>query len=127
MNRKSKGIKAERELNHLFWAERWACVRVAGSGASRYPTPDLLASNGKRVLAIECKSSKSEYQYLDEHEIEDLKRFSAIFGAEAWIGVRFSGEAWKFYRIKELKKTAKAYMVSRKSDGLSFEVLVSRG
>jgi Holliday junction resolvase len=124
MNRKSKGIKAERELNHLLWGEKWACVRVAGSGASRYPTPDVLASNGKRVLAIECKSSKSKFQYLGMHEVEDLRQFSQIFGAEAWIGVRFSSSPWRFFTLDELKKTEKGYVVGRNSTGRGFQELI---
>ena len=53
---KKKGINAERELIHMFWAEKWAAIRVAGSGSSKYPSPDILAGNNLRKLAIECKA-----------------------------------------------------------------------
>ena len=124
-NRKSKGINAERELVHLFWKENWAAVRVAGSGASRYPTPDVLASNGERPLAIECKSCATNNQYLTKEEITELKQFSDMFGAEAWVGVRFSSEAWRFYKIGELRETEKNYVVNRKEMGLDFQTLIT--
>ena len=53
MSRKSKGINAERSLIHKFWAHNWAAIRVAGSGSSKYPSPDVLAGNNLRKLAIE--------------------------------------------------------------------------
>ena len=75
MSSKSKGTKAERELLHLFWAKEWATIRSAGSGSMKYPGPDLIASNKARVLAIECKSTKKNKQYLEEYDIKQLKDF----------------------------------------------------
>jgi Holliday junction resolvase len=129
MSRKSKGINAEREIIHLFWKEGWAALRVAGSGAIRYPSPDVLAGNKTRRLAIECKASKSKNQYLTKEEIEQLKQFSCIFGAEPWIGVRFNNEKWIFLSIDDLKETGKNYVVSienSKLRGVSFEELIKK-
>ena len=61
MSRKSKGINAERELIHLFWkTNSWTAVRIAGSGSSKYPCPDILAANISRKIAIEAKSTKDK-------------------------------------------------------------------
>ena len=60
MSRKSVGINAERELIHLFWSSGWSAVRIAGSGSSHYPSPDLIASNIARKLAIEAKVTKDK-------------------------------------------------------------------
>ena len=69
MSLKSKGINAERELVHMFWSKNWACLRIAGSGSSRYPSPDVLVSNKLRRLAIECKITKEQKKYFERKEI----------------------------------------------------------
>jgi Holliday junction resolvase len=62
---------------------------VAGSGSSKYPSPDILAGNNSRKTAIECKASKSAAKYFTKEEISALKEFSTLFGAEPWVAVRF--------------------------------------
>lgn len=126
MNRKAKGIGAERELIHMFWMNSWAAVRVAGSGSMKYPSPDILAANSKRKLGIECKASKSKYQYLTKEEIGELKQFCSIFGSEPWIGVRF-GKEWYFLSLDDLKETNKNFVISSelaKQKGLTFNELI---
>ena len=73
MNQKAKGTNAERELVHRFWGKGWPCVRVAGSGCSRYPSPDLLAGNRERMVAIECKATKENSKYFPKEEIRLLR------------------------------------------------------
>jgi Holliday junction resolvase len=127
MSRKSKGINAERELIHLFWANNWAAIRVAGSGSIKYPCPDVLAGNSRRKVAVECKSTKGEYQYLQKDEVEALKSFSNRFGAEPWIGVRFDNDSWYFVSLDDLAKTNKNFVVSRthaKQKGLNFNEMI---
>ncbi|MEK6876076.1 MAG: Holliday junction resolvase Hjc, partial [Nanoarchaeota archaeon] len=91
MSLKSKGINAERELVHMFWAKDWACLRIAGSGSSRYPSPDLLAGNKLRRLAVECKVTKEKSKYFDKESISSLRKFADVFGAEPWVAVKFKG------------------------------------
>ena len=76
MSHKSKGINGERELVHRFWANKWVALRVAGSGSCRYPSPDILASNSLRKVAIEAKITKDNYKHFSSEEILDLKEFS---------------------------------------------------
>jgi Holliday junction resolvase len=126
MNRKAKGIGAERELIHLFWASSWAAVRIAGSGSMKYPSPDVLASNKRRKVGIECKASKSSYQYLAKEEIKSLRRFCSIFGAEPWVGVKFKAD-WYFLSLDDIKETSKNFVISKESakqKGLTFNELV---
>lgn len=126
MNHKAKGICAERELIHLFWLNSWAAVRVAGSGSMKYPSPDILASNNKRKLGIECKASRGRYQYLAKAEIGELRRFCSIFGTEPWVGVRF-GKEWYFISLDDLKETEKSFAISiesAKQKGLTFNELI---
>jgi Holliday junction resolvase len=127
MSRKSKGINAERDLIHRFWAVNWAAIRVAGSGSMAYPSPDILAGNNIRKLAIECKTSKEKTKYLEKEEIADLKKFASIFGAEPWIAVRFDREEWYFLALDDIKETESNYAISlenAKSRGLLFEELI---
>ncbi|MBI2208039.1 Holliday junction resolvase [Candidatus Woesearchaeota archaeon] len=129
MSLKSKGINAERELVHMFWAKEWACLRIAGSGSNRYPSPDVLVSNKLRRLAIECKTTKDQKKYFEKKEIEALKKFADVFGAEPWTAVKFKGHEWYFISIEDLKETKKGFMASAetaKNEGLLFEELISR-
>ena len=112
MSRKSKGINAERELVHRFWALGWPCVRVAGSGSSRYPSPDILAGNRDRMVAIECKTTKENKRYLPKEEIRQLREFASLFEAEPWIGVKFKGEDWFFLSLDSLEETPSSFVAS---------------
>lgn len=124
---KSKGSRAERELFHMLWDNKFHCVRSAGSGCTTLPNPDLIASNGSRTLAIECKSIKNERKYFDFEEVEQLRIFSEGFGAEPWIGIRFDNKGWYFLRLDEMDKTQKGFVISfdlAKKQGKSFEELI---
>ena len=127
MSVKQKGTKAERELLHMFWAKNFATIRSAGSGSMKYPGPDLIASNKSRVLAIECKSTKKNKQYLDEHDIRQLKDFCSTFGAEPWFAVRFARKDWLFLSIEDIEKTENGYVIDAKvaeRRGLLLEELI---
>ena len=129
MSKKSKGINAERELIHLFWGSDWAAVRVAGSGAIKYPVPDVLAANNMRKLAIECKSTKGKGQSLKKSQVEGLQEFANKFGTEAWIGVRFNNVGWRFLSLEDLKETNKGYSANltySEIKGLTFEELIGK-
>ena len=124
MSRKSKGINAERELIHQFWSRGWAAARIAGSGAIKYPSADIIAGTPARKLVIECKSIKDSSFYFSKQEIENLKRFAGLFGAEPWIGIRFSGKRWYFFNPEDLRETEKSMMISAEqtiTKGLLFE------
>ena len=130
MNRKAKGLNAERELVGLFWKAGWAAIRVAGSGSSRYPSPDVIAGTPSRKLAIECKTSKESRKYFSEEDIQQILTFSRVFNAEPWIGVRFDKKDWFFLSLEDLTKTNKGYVVNEdltRMKGLLFEELTSFG
>lgn len=116
---KSKGSNAERELVQMFNGIGWAAIRVAGSGSSRFPSPDVLASNGSKVLAVECKSTKSKYQYLELSQLRQLKQFAKVFSAEPWIAVKFSTN-WRFFKPEDLSQTKKKFGVTNESQKAKF-------
>lgn len=128
---KKKGSKAERELLHMFWDTGiWAALRAPGSGSVPLPSPDILASNTKRYLAIECKSVREPKKYFPNEEIEQLKLFAARFGSEPWVGVRFDREGWYFIRPSEMLRSEGnnffyITLEHARKKGLSFDKLVS--
>ena len=126
MSHKSKGIAAERELIHRFWAAGWAACRVAGSGAIKYPCPDIIAGIPSRRLAVECKASGDSYQYIDQVMMEKLQQFSARFSAEPWFGVRFDREGWFFISLEELRQGGKFSLsiAEARKKGVLFEELI---
>lgn len=124
---KIKGTNAERELIKLFWSVGWAAIRSAGSGSMHFPSPDILAGNKIRRLAIEVKSTKDDKKYFSEEEKKQLINFSEYFGAEPWIAIKFSN-FWVFVNPEDLIKTKEGFVFSineAKLKGLSFEELAN--
>lgn len=134
MKTKTKGSKAERELLHQFWEQGIPCIRIAGSGSMKYPCPDLLAGTPTRKLAIECKATGGNKQYLERKQVDDLRKFCTTFGAEGWIAVRFDHYSkkdelgWYFLTMEDLKETEGSnYVISielAKLKGLRFVELI---
>lgn len=130
-NGKSKGSNAERQLLHMFWdTGLWGAIRTPGSGSIPLPSPDILASNTKRYLAIECKAVREPRKYFPNEEIDQLVLFAKKFGSEPWIAVRFDREGWFFIRPSEMLRSNgnKFYYVTldhARSKALSFEKLIS--
>jgi Holliday junction resolvase len=125
---KAKGSNAERQLVAMFWEKSYAAIRVAGSGSSRFPCPDVLASNGRKTFAVEAKATKTDYQYFRKDQIEQLINFSQVFNAEPILAVKFSAKCYFFY-LTNLSITKKGEYVVKKKDaeeiGISFQELIS--
>ncbi|MBW3020630.1 Holliday junction resolvase [Candidatus Woesearchaeota archaeon] len=128
---KRKGINAERDLINLFWSqEGWCAHRIAGSGSSRYPSPDLIAGSSLRKLAIEVKITSEDKKYFKQEEIEGLKEFSNIFGSEPWVAVKFSksdNNNWFFFTLEDLNENKSSFSITLKDaemKGLLFEELI---
>jgi len=126
---KNKGTRAERELFHLFYnTNNFIPVRVAGSGSTPIPAPDLLVGNGLRSLAIECKSMKGTKKYIGNEKIQELLTFAQKFGAEPWIAMKFDYQGWFFLKPSDLERTKNNFVVSlefAKEKGMRFEELVN--
>ncbi len=128
-NPKAKGSKGERELIKFFNESGWVAIRSAGSGSSQYPSPDILAGNAMRRLAIECKVTKDKKKYFPHSEIEQLQTFSNHFGAEAWIGVKFPNDPWYFIMLEDLEKTGANWAISTEMArirGLTYNELIEK-
>ncbi|MBN2567151.1 Holliday junction resolvase [Candidatus Woesearchaeota archaeon] len=130
MSRKSIGTAAERQLVGMFWQAGWAAVRVAGSGSSQHPSPDVVAGDGTRKLAIECKVTEAKAKYFPIDEIAQLETFARTFGAEPWIGIKFKTLTWYFLAVEDLDRTGtqfSASLLAAKRKGLLFEELIGIG
>ncbi len=119
---KSKGSRFERDLISELWKEGFAAVRVAGSGVSTYPCPDIVAGNGDVFIAIEVKMRKSLPLYISEDEIRQLKDFSIFFGARPYIALKLPRKKWRFFTIEMLEKTEKSYKIDEKSYGMGLQL-----
>jgi Holliday junction resolvase len=129
MSHKSKGINGERELIHLFWANGWAALRTAGSGSSRYPSPDIVAANISRKLAIEAKVTKEDKKYFSSEDLGQLIEFAEKFGAEPWFAVKFNNAGWFFLPPAEIEQTKGGFVFSlelAKTKGFEFKELINR-
>ena len=122
---KRKGSNAERELVAMFAGIGWAAIRVAGSGSSKFPSPDVLASNGSKVIAIECKSTKKKNQYFNPLQLKQLNEFASTFNAEPWLAVKFSAE-WKFFRPDDLAQKQKSFGISSDHKDAKFFIDVTK-
>jgi Holliday junction resolvase len=129
MSMKSKGINAERDLIHMFWENGWSACRIAGSGCTKYPSPDVIAGNNVRRVAIECKVTKDTRQYFEKKQIDDLRLFARMFGAEPWVAVKFNNVNWFFLTLEDLDSTEKCHSISipdAKTKGFLFEELIRK-
>ncbi|MBS3135389.1 hypothetical protein J4401_00335 [Candidatus Woesearchaeota archaeon] len=128
MSRKSKGINGEREIIKFFnQTGKWCACRVAGSGSSRYLSPDIIAGNILRKLAIECKTTKERTKYIEKADVEQLLNFSSIFGAEPWLAVRFDRIGWYFLPPSDIERSGECYVVREETvrhTGIIFDELI---
>ena len=102
-------------------------VRIAGSGSTRYPAPDILAGNGFRRIAIEAKSISASRKYFSHEDLEQLLAFSQTFGCESWLAIKFSAAPWVFFNPEDLIETRTAFVATvelAERCGLSVEELL---
>ena len=128
MNTKAKGTAGERELIHFLNDNGFSAIRSAGSGSMKYPSPDILAGNAIRRLAIECKVTADKKKYFSPEEVEQLNFFAKNFGAEAWIAVKFPAQPWYFVMLEDLENTGSHFALSlerAQSIGLTKEELIN--
>jgi len=111
----SKGAAYERELMAILSDKGFAVARIAGSGKAKVEEPDLIAGNGRLIMAIECKYSSTPYKTVSMGQANDLVKFSKSFGAKAMLAFRFSHKEWEFM---ELKESVDANVSVKKTDKL---------
>ncbi|ADC65788.1 Resolvase, Holliday junction-type [Ferroglobus placidus DSM 10642] len=125
---KRKGSRFERELLELFWNNGFAAVRVAGSGSSSHPSPDLIVGNGKTFYALEVKMRKELPLYIEGEKIRELVMFSNLFGAKPLVAFKLPRKKWKFFTVADLVETERGYKIDESNYhlGKDFEEVVGK-
>jgi len=127
MKNKLKGANAERELLYLLFETGFAVSRVAGSGSSTLPTPDVIAVKNRIALAIECKTKSGNYLNIRSEQMDELILWEKLAGANAYVAWRLGKDQWYFIEIEKIEKTKKAYSISKKEiieKGMDFEKFI---
>ncbi len=123
----SKGANAERELMHLFFKEGFSVVRIAGSGTSPLPAPDIIAIKKGRIIAVECKARKAKNLAISVGQIGELLGWAEKAGGEPLIGWKIPRKGWFFFHPSELRNTGKFFTISQKNaleNGRSLEQVI---
>jgi Holliday junction resolvase len=127
MTRYRKGANAERELIHVLFERGFSVVRVAGSGKTALPAPDLIALRHGRILAFESKAWAASNLSIPALQMNELVSWSNRAGAEVYIAWKVPHKGWFFLKPAQLKKTPKAFTISRKNalrQGIDLNVVI---
>ncbi|HLD98315.1 MAG TPA: Holliday junction resolvase Hjc [Candidatus Nanoarchaeia archaeon] len=128
MGNKHKGSNNERELLKMFSGYGWRAARVAGSGVNEESPCDLIAGKKGKKLAIECKSTRKNIQYISKSQMSDFIVFSEIMGLKPVIAIKFLREGWIFLAPSKLRDTGNNWAISledAKSKGKRIGQLIS--
>ena len=109
-----KGANAERELIHMLFDRGLAVLRVAGSGKTSLPSPDVVALKPGLQIAIECKAWSKAYLSVSVLQMQELSMWSKMAGAELYVAWKIPRKGWRFLKPNQFNKTDKAYNISRK-------------
>ena len=102
-----KGSAFERAVKSKLEEDGWIAIRSAGS-----KKPDLIAAKDRKIIVIECKSTKNSIVYLEEREIENLKKTAEQFGAESLFAVKHvKNKNWFIIAMDNVEKTDKGYRI----------------
>ena len=125
----NKGANAERELIHTLSDKGFAVLRVAGSGVSPLPSPDVVALKNGRILAIECKAWKGNYLAISCITMGDEVNWAKTAGAEFFVGWKIPREGWLFVKFEHFHNAGKNFMISleeARKCTISLETLISQ-
>ncbi|MBO7210052.1 MAG: Holliday junction resolvase [Methanobrevibacter sp.] len=110
------GSKEERDVVKMFEKYGFGAIRVPASGArTKSDKPDVIAGNGRIYYAVEVKSSKNNYIYIRDEQINELFRFATSFGAVPLVVAKFTREPYVAYNPHLMMKTNSGkYKIQRK-------------
>jgi Holliday junction resolvase len=114
MARYRKGADSERELIKQCFERNYSVVRVAGSGKTSLPAPDVIALKKGKILAFECKAWDSNYLTLGKNQMSELVSWSERAGADMFIAWKIPKKGWIFLKPSDFKETSKNFIITRK-------------
>ncbi len=125
----NKGANAERELIHTLSDLGFAVLRVAGSGVSPLPSPDVVALKNGRILAFECKAWKGAHLAIPIITFNDEVNWAKTAGAEFFVAWKIPREGWLFVKEENFHNAGKNFMISleeAKKVSVSLDVLITQ-
>ncbi len=99
MSSKRKGIRREWELRKLLRERGYLVIRSSASKTGI----DLIAGNGKEVLAIQVQSS----EYVSEEKMQELKKYAHAIKAKPVLAIK--KRKWIFAGEKNLEKIGRMW------------------
>jgi len=109
---------------HLFFKQGFSVVRIAGSGTSPLPAPDIIAIRKGRIIAVECKARKTKNLAVSVGQVGELLDWAKKAGAEPLIGWKIPRKGWFFLKPGQLHNTGKFFTINQKNameKGISLE------
>lgn len=100
---KDVGRNAERELVSIFREAGFNAVRIPTSNSSGNPLPDLFATKGDLLIAVEVKSTWEKKVKVRSLQVEKLLGFLAMFPMRGIpiIAVKFKGiREWRYLVVE---------------------------
>ena len=114
MTKYNKGANAERELLRIIYNNGFGCVRIAGSGATILPSPDIVALSPNKKISFECKAWNSNYLNVSIEQMTELIKWGEISGTEVFVAWKIPQKGWFFLKPEHFNKKAKSYAISKK-------------
>jgi len=115
MSRKSQGISREREIVEQCYERGYVATRVAASGGTNRPEPDIIIGGHPTNYAVEAKTTGKDKKYFSKDEVRQLCFYAKNHNAcMPLLGVRFKGDkTWWFAPPRDVRKTAKSFVMSK--------------
>lgn len=110
----NKGANAERELIHKLYNMGFSVARVAGSGCTSLPSPDVVALSPNKKLAIECKAWARPYLHIEKQQMHELEDWAQKAGVDLYVAWKVPHKGWIFLPKNLFSETQKAYTISLK-------------
>ena len=107
-----KGANAERELIHMLFDAGFSVVRIAGSGKTPLPSPDIVALKKGKIWAVECKAWKAKNLAISVEQIQELFDWCERAGAIPLVGWRVPRKGWFFLKPEQMKNTGKFFTIN---------------
>jgi len=113
---KRRGYDAERHLVRKLRSLGFKAVRVPSSAPSSEPLPDVFATLGDSILAIEVKASSGDRVYFSSNQVRKLFEFLGIFSVYKRRFALLAGKfpyRWVFRQVEEVND----YVICRDERG----------
>lgn len=102
-----KGYKFERDLKQELEKKGWKVIRSGGS-----KKPDLIAAKKGKIIIIECKITQNNKAYLNEDEVQNLKKCAKEFNCEGMYAIKQKHKGWNLVSLSKLKRVGKMYVIN---------------